>query len=647
MEAFKPRPFQPARREGFPEEALKYPHFRFMGSKHRLLRWIHEVLEPLEFSTALDLFSGSGCVAYLLKAMGKQVTATDFMSFSTTIARALVENDSAQLSPGTVDRLLRPNPRSRHFIERTFRGIFFAPADLRFLDLVWSNLPALENRYERDLAIAALLRSCVKRQPRGVFTVAGDPERYKDDRRDLRLSLKEHFLEQVEVFNAGVFSNGLPHRALRRDAFDVDPAGFELVYMDPPYVPRADDNCYMKRYHFLEGLSCYWEGLSIVEKLQGQEDRQALHAVLLSPACRRRLRPPLLPVCGEHDRPLLLLERLPGPGGPGLPPRALQEVGLGLRARPPLPLRDSPGRPAVGGPRVPDRRRGLMRRERQTFEDLVGSLSEIEVQWQDEFSGKALALLETIPGKPSYEAQDVQKILEADFEAGLAIVRLFLDMPKDEFFYKFMGLSNGLRLGSKSYKADRDAFVQTLVDLGLLERMRILVGTPVTWRDILAERLKGGRGSAIKGQSRGKFLEDFVEELVAAVFGKNAYDLRCRFVGMLPASTEKADFAIPSKEDPRILIEVKAYGATGSKQTDILGDMKRILAEKRPDTTLLLVTDGITWKSRPSDLRKLIDMQNQGQITRIYTLTMRETLLRDLVQLREEHGLPGPPPTLF
>jgi len=35
--------------------------------------------------------------------------------------------------------------------------------------------------------------------------------------------------------------------------------------MDPPYVPRSDDNCYMKRYHFLEGLSCYWEGQTILE----------------------------------------------------------------------------------------------------------------------------------------------------------------------------------------------------------------------------------------------------------------------------------------------------------------------------------------------------------------------------------------------
>jgi adenine-specific DNA-methyltransferase len=25
-------------------------------------------------------------------------------------------------------------------------------------------------------------------------------------------------------------------------------------------VPRSDDNCYIKRYHFLERLSCYWQG---------------------------------------------------------------------------------------------------------------------------------------------------------------------------------------------------------------------------------------------------------------------------------------------------------------------------------------------------------------------------------------------------
>ena len=52
-----------------------------MGSKNRLLPWLHQVLEPLDFESALDPFSGSGCVSYLLKAMGRRVVAADFLNF--------------------------------------------------------------------------------------------------------------------------------------------------------------------------------------------------------------------------------------------------------------------------------------------------------------------------------------------------------------------------------------------------------------------------------------------------------------------------------------------------------------------------------------------------------------------------------------
>ncbi len=110
-------------------------------------------------------------------------------------------------------------------------------------------------------------------------------------------------------------------------------------------------------------------------------------------------------------------------------------------------------------------------------------------------------------------------------------------------------------------------------------------------------------------------------------------------IGARGKSTEKADFAIPSKEDARILIEVKAYGATGSKQTDVLGDVARVVAEKRPDTDFLLVTDGVTWLDRGSDLRKLIEMQNTGEIQRIYTRAMAQQLQDDLLELTRGHAL--------
>jgi adenine-specific DNA-methyltransferase len=246
-----------------PENASRYPELRYMGSKKRLLPWIHEVLDTLDFASALDPFSGTGCVAYLMKAMGRRVIAADFLNFSSLLARATVENSHRRLDRKVITRLLDPGPAASRFIEKTFSGVFYTKADLRFLDRVSGNIRRLEHPHEQALAFAALFRSCLKRQPRGVFTVSGDLGRYDDGRRDLRLSVEEHFLEQIEVFNAAVFANGRRNHAIRSDVFALPPRRVDLVYLDPPYVPRSDDNCYIKRYHFLEGLSCYWDGLPV------------------------------------------------------------------------------------------------------------------------------------------------------------------------------------------------------------------------------------------------------------------------------------------------------------------------------------------------------------------------------------------------
>ena len=242
-----------------------FPKMRYMGSKFRLLSWIHGVLSELEFDTALDGFSGSGCVSYLLKAMGKKVQSNDFLNFPTVIATALIENSNSLLTEKDLELLREYDPHHKRFIENKFDGIFFTRQDLRFLDRTYWNAQKLTNKYKRAIALSAMIRSCAKRQPRGVFTVAGDPSKYKDGRRDLQLSIEEHFFEHVESFNGAVFNNGRMNKAARSDIFEAESA-VDLVYLDPPYVPRSDDNCYMKRYHFLEGLSCYWENVEIMEE---------------------------------------------------------------------------------------------------------------------------------------------------------------------------------------------------------------------------------------------------------------------------------------------------------------------------------------------------------------------------------------------
>lgn len=252
--------------ESLPEKVAAFPELRYMGSKHRLLAWIHGVLRTLPFETAADPFVGSGCVAYLLKGMGKRVIASDFLNFPTVLASATIANNERRLDGPTVKRLLASRSNGPRFIQETFTGIFFTPEDLRFLDRVSANIENLDDPCEQAVARAALIRSCLKKQPRGVFTVSGDLSHYDDGRRDLRLSIEEHFIEQVEAFNRVVFDNGHFHTVTHADVFTVKPCGVELVYLDPPYVPRSDDNCYMKRYHFLEGLSCYWKDVRIMKE---------------------------------------------------------------------------------------------------------------------------------------------------------------------------------------------------------------------------------------------------------------------------------------------------------------------------------------------------------------------------------------------
>lgn len=280
-----------------------------------------------------------------------------------------------------------------------------------------------------------------------------------------------------------------------------------------------------------------------------------------------------------------------------------------------------------------------MKRQRQKLEDIVSSLTPIDATWLDQHASDCIKLLQGIPEKKTYSRKDIQALLMMDFNTASTVIRLFLDVSKDEMTVRMKELLGSGGIGVKRFQKEPGRYLDALCKLGLPQKMSTAVNTPIQWSDILVERLKGGRGSAIKGQQRGRGLEDFAEELLLQVFNKEQIDLRCRFVSVNGLSTEKTDFAIPSRDDPHILIEAKAYGATGSKQTDILGDIARIVEQKRRDTVMLLFTDGITWRERKSDLQKLVELQNMGSINRIYTRSMADEFLTDVKQLKSEFEL--------
>jgi hypothetical protein len=273
----------------------------------------------------------------------------------------------------------------------------------------------------------------------------------------------------------------------------------------------------------------------------------------------------------------------------------------------------------------------------QELDDILDSLRPLTVDWKDDRARRVIDRLGALPMKKAYTIDDVKALLDGDFEDGVLICRLFLGLSKDLFEAALRGVRGDAGIGVKSYRADRDGFIEGVLSTGLLEAMAEEANRKPHWSDVLVERLRSGRGSAISGQRRGRDVEDFAEAVVKRVFGKN-FQVRCTFKG--PRGQDaKCDFAIPSKSAARVLIESKGYGATGSKMTDVLGDIRTIIAAKRPDTALLLFTDGLTWKQRKSDLRKIVEFQNAGDITRIYTYAMADQFEKDLRQLKREYGL--------
>ena len=274
----------------------------------------------------------------------------------------------------------------------------------------------------------------------------------------------------------------------------------------------------------------------------------------------------------------------------------------------------------------------------QSTEDLLLSLSSLETEWRDDTASAAIAKLAALEKKPAYTLEDAASLMEGSFDIGILCARLFMAFSKDRMEQELRNVLGPGGIGSKRYQSDPEGYLEGLASLGLLHSMSLAVNHQPTWSDILVERLRSGRGSAIQGQKRGRDLEDFVEVIVAQVFGDGGYRTRCTFTGT-KGRTAKCDIVIPGRDDAKIIIEAKGYAATGSKMSDIIGDLDAIIAAKRADSRFLFVTDGMSWISRQSDLRKIVKRQNDGDIMRIYTSKMQEELVADLTTLKAELGI--------
>jgi adenine-specific DNA-methyltransferase len=161
--------------------------------------------------------------------------------------------------------LLRPDGRRCYddFIARTFDGIYFLPAENRWLDMVCQNIAAMKSRFARALAYYALFQSALVKRPfnlfhrRNLYMRTARVRRGFGNKTTWDRSFEEHFRRFAAEANAAVLDSGVQCKAMNRDALAVQ-GSFDVVYIDPPYINgRGRGVDYHGFYHFLEGMADY------------------------------------------------------------------------------------------------------------------------------------------------------------------------------------------------------------------------------------------------------------------------------------------------------------------------------------------------------------------------------------------------------
>lgn len=246
-----------------PAQVNLYPTTRYMGSKSKLLNEIWAIASNFEFNSVLDLFSGSGIVGYMFKAHGKEVICNDYMAMSACFSKAMIENSHQRLSGEEALSLIKETSKSDGFVQKTFSSLYYSDEENIVIDNIRANISCLKNTYKRAIAMSALIRACIKKRPRGIFTYVGD--RYNDGRKDLKMSFQQQFLAAVEAVNEAVFDNNKTNKSYNTDAMKLRSEDPDLVYIDPPYYSPLSDNEYVRRYHFVEGLARSWKDVEIQE----------------------------------------------------------------------------------------------------------------------------------------------------------------------------------------------------------------------------------------------------------------------------------------------------------------------------------------------------------------------------------------------
>jgi hypothetical protein len=153
--------------------------------------------------------------------------------------------------------------------------------------------------------------------------------------------------------------------------------------------------------------------------------------------------------------------------------------------------------------------------------------------------------------------------------------------------------------------------------------------------DILAARA-GTRRTATRAGASGRKIEDEIEAIAVGL--GLPYDTRTRFVGR-NGRTAPCDLVVPSGGNAEIAVAAKGFDSTGSKLTDAVREIEEMAEVRQARQFVMAVIDGIGWKSRIADLRRIYDLWSTRQIDGMYSLASLDRFKDDMAEAARLRGL--------
>ncbi|MFF0366947.1 hypothetical protein [Micromonospora sp. NPDC005087] len=172
-------------------------------------------------------------------------------------------------------------------------------------------------------------------------------------------------------------------------------------------------------------------------------------------------------------------------------------------------------------------------------------------------------------------------------------------------------------------------------ELDLIRLVEVQRRRTYDFGDLLTARA-GSRAIAARAGQSGRKVEDEIE-LIAQDVGLKC-EPRTRFVGRAGRDAP-CDLAIPSAKSPVIVVAAKGFDSTGSKLTDAVREIVEMAEVRLPTQFVIAVIDGIGWKSRTADLRRIYDLWATKQIDGMYTLATLDAFRDDIEHAARLRGL--------